>query len=77
VFYQEVSTLDARDARIAKLEALLEAALERTLTAVTSLKLQQRGALAFLTSTVHAHRRDPPTPSLLPTSDTLQLTNAA
>ncbi len=51
--------------------------VERILTAVTTLKLQQRGALAFLTETLHAHRRALPTPSLLPSPDALQLANAA
>ena len=51
--------------------------VERILTAVTSLKLQRRGVLSFLTDTLHAHRRRLPTPSLLPTSEAIQLANAA
>jgi transposase len=51
--------------------------VERILTAVTTLKLQQRGALAFLTDTLHAHRRGLPTPSLLPSLEALPLANAA
>jgi transposase len=51
--------------------------VERILTAVTSLKLQQRGVLTFLTDTLHAHRRRLPTPSLLPTPEAIQLANAA
>ncbi len=51
--------------------------VERILTAVTTVKLQQRGALAFLTETLHAHRRGLPTPSLLPSPEALQLANAA
>ncbi|WAM25157.1 IS66 family transposase [Myxococcus sp. NMCA1] len=51
--------------------------VERILTAVTTLKLQRRGALDFLTNTLHAHRNGLPAPSLLPTPETLQLANAA
>jgi transposase len=51
--------------------------VERILTAVTTLKLQRRGALAFLTDTLHAHRRCLPTPSLLPSPEALPLANAA
>jgi transposase len=51
--------------------------VERILTAVTTLKLQRRGVLTFLTDTLHAHRRGLPMPSLLPTPETLQLANAA
>jgi transposase len=51
--------------------------VERILTAVTSLKLQRRGVLNFLTDTLHAHRRDFATPSLLPIADTPLLANAA
>jgi transposase len=51
--------------------------VERILTAVTTLKLQRRGVLAFLTDTLHAHRRNLPTPSLLPIADTPHLANAA
>lgn len=47
--------------------------VERVLTAVTSLKLQQRGVLDFLTDTLHACRRRQPTPSLLPPQNTLLL----
>jgi transposase len=51
--------------------------VERILTAVTSLKLQRRDTLAFLTETLHAHRRGLPTPSLLPSPQAIQLANAA
>lgn len=51
--------------------------VERILTAVTSLKLQRRDTLAFLTDTLHAHRRGLPTPSLLPSAQALQLAHAA
>lgn len=40
--------------------------VERILTAVTTLKLQRRNVLDFLTATLHAHRRRLPPPSLLP-----------
>jgi transposase len=49
----------------------------RILTAVTTLKLQRRGVLSFLTDTLHAHRQGLPTHSLLPLADTPQLANAA
>lgn len=51
--------------------------VERILTAVTTLKLQRRGVLSFLTDTLHSHRRGLPTPSLLPIADAPQLANAA
>ncbi|NOJ79792.1 IS66 family transposase [Myxococcus xanthus] len=51
--------------------------VERILTAVTTLKLQRRDALDFLTNTLHAHRNGLPPPSLLPSPETLQLANAA
>ncbi|ADO72032.1 transposase [Stigmatella aurantiaca DW4/3-1] len=51
--------------------------VERILTTVTTLKLQRRGVLSFLTDTLHAHRRSLPMPSLLPVTDTPQLANAA
>ena len=51
--------------------------VERILTTVTSLKLQRRGVLDFLTETVRAHRRGLPVPSLLPSSESIQLANAA
>ncbi|MDC0708795.1 IS66 family transposase [Stigmatella sp. ncwal1] len=51
--------------------------VERILTAVTTLKLQQRGVLNFLTDTLHTHRRGLQTPSLLPVAETPQLANAA
>jgi transposase len=51
--------------------------VERILTAVTTLKLQRRDVLGFLTDTLRAHRRGLPTPSLLPTSEDIQLANAA
>ena len=47
--------------------------VERILTTVTSLKLQQRGVLDFLTHTLKAHRRHCPTPSLLPAQAALAL----
>jgi transposase len=51
--------------------------VERILTVFTSLKLQRRGVLEFLTDTLNAHRRGHSTPSLLPTPQALQLVNAA
>jgi transposase len=51
--------------------------VERILTAVTTLKLQRRGVLTFLTDTLHAHRRGLPTPSLLPHADAPQIAIAA
>lgn len=51
--------------------------VERILTAVTTLKLQRRSVLNFLTDTLHVHRRRLPTPSLLPTPEAIQLANAA
>jgi transposase len=50
--------------------------VERILTTVTTLKLQRRGVLGFLTDSLTAHRRRQPTPSLLPT-ETGQLVSAA
>ena len=47
--------------------------VERILTAVTSLKLQRRGVLDFLTDTLKTHRRGLPGPSLLPRPETIQL----
>jgi transposase len=51
--------------------------VERILTAVTTLQLQKRSVLAFLTDTLRAHRRGLAPPSLLPTSEALQLAEAA
>jgi transposase len=51
--------------------------VERILTAVTTLKLQRRGVLHFLTDTLRAHRHCLPTPSLLPTPNAIQLANVA
>lgn len=51
--------------------------VERILSAVTSLKLQRRGVLSFLTDTLHAHHRRLPSPSLLPIPKAIQLANAA
>lgn len=51
--------------------------VERILTTVTTLKLQRRGVLDFLTDTLQAHRRGFSTPSLLPTQVSVQLSNAA
>jgi transposase len=45
--------------------------VERLLTVVTALKLQQRSVLDFLTDTLHARRRRRLPPSLLPTQATL------
>ena len=49
--------------------------VECILTTVTTLKLQRRGVLSFLTDSLTAHRRRQPTPSLLPT-ETGQLVSA-
>ncbi|WP_095991971.1 IS66 family transposase [Cystobacter fuscus] len=46
--------------------------VERILTAVTTLDLQQRNVLEFLTDLLYAHRRGLPLPSLLPFSTTAQ-----
>jgi transposase len=51
--------------------------VERILTAVTTLKLQRRGVLNFLTDTLRAHRHCLPAPSLLPTPEAIQLANVA
>jgi transposase len=51
--------------------------VERIFTVTTSLKLQKRNALDFLTATLHAHRRGLPTPALLPAANTLQLAKVA
>jgi transposase len=51
--------------------------VERILTTVTTLKLQRRGVLDFLTDTLQAHRRGLSTPSLLPTQASVQFSNAA
>jgi len=51
--------------------------VERILTAVTTLSLQKRGVLTFLTDTLHAHRRGRAPPALLPTSEALHLADAA
>jgi transposase len=51
--------------------------VERILTTVTTLKLQRRDVLGFLTDTLKAHRRGLPTPSLLPAAKAIQLSNAA
>ena len=51
--------------------------VERILTTVTTLKLQRRGVLDFLTDTLHAHRRGLSTPSLLPLHASVQLSAAA
>ncbi|EPX60315.1 Mobile element protein [Cystobacter fuscus DSM 2262] len=51
--------------------------VERILTTVTTLKLQRRGVLDFLTHTLQAHRRGLSTPSLLPAQASVQLSNAA
>lgn len=46
--------------------------VERILTAVTTLGLQQRNVLEYLTDLLHAYRRGLPLPSLLPFSTTAQ-----
>jgi transposase len=51
--------------------------VERVLTAVTTLKLQRRDVLGFLSDTLKAHRRGLSTPSLLPTAQAARLANAA
>lgn len=51
--------------------------VERILTAATTLQLQKRGVLNFLTDTLHAHRHGLAPPSLLPTSEARQLADAA
>jgi transposase len=51
--------------------------VERILTAVTTLKLQQRSVLDYLTDALHAHRRGLAAPSLLPEADAPQLARAA
>ena len=51
--------------------------LERIFTATTTLKLQGRDVLAFLTETLAAHRRGLPGPSLLPSGPVPQLALAA
>lgn len=51
--------------------------VERIFTATTTLKLQERDVLAFLTETLAAHRRGLRGPSLLPTAPVPQLALAA
>ena len=51
--------------------------VERIFTAVTTLKLQGRGVLDFLTDTLRTHRRGLPPPSLLPFAQAPQLAYAA
>jgi transposase len=51
--------------------------VERIFTAVTTLKLQERGVLDFLTDTLRTHRRGQPPPSLLPLAGAPQLAHAA
>lgn len=51
--------------------------VERIFTAVTTLKLQGRGVLDFLTDTLRTHRRGLPPPSLLPLAEAPQLAHAA
>ncbi|ATB32301.1 Mobile element protein [Melittangium boletus DSM 14713] len=51
--------------------------VERILTAVTTLDLQGRNVLEFLTECMRAHRRGLPTPSLLPGMTTAQAALAA
>ena len=47
--------------------------VERIFTATTTLKLQGRDVLAFLSDTLAAHRRGLPGPSLLPSASLPQL----
>jgi transposase len=51
--------------------------VERIFTATTTLKLQSRDVLAFLSETIAAHRRGLPGPSLLPSAPMPQLALAA
>jgi transposase len=51
--------------------------VERIFTAVTTLKLQGRSVLDFLTDTLRTHRRGLPPPSLLPLAKAPQLAHAA
>ena len=51
--------------------------VERILTAVTTLALQKRNVLAFLTELLRAHRRGLPAPSLLPSMTIAQAASAA
>lgn len=46
--------------------------VERILTAVTTLALQQRSVLEYLTDLLYAHRRGLPLPSLLPFTTSAQ-----
>lgn len=49
----------------------------RILTAVTTLKSQRRGISDFHTTSLHAHRRRLPAPSLMPTPEPIQFMSAA
>jgi transposase len=51
--------------------------VERILTAVTTLDLQGRNILEFLTQCIRAHRRGLAAPSLLPTTTPAQAASAA
>jgi transposase len=51
--------------------------VERILTVVTTLKLQQRSVLDYLTDALHSHRRGLAAPSLLPEADAPQVASAA
>jgi transposase len=51
--------------------------VERILTAVATLKLQQRCVLDYLTAALHAHRRGLAAPSLLPETDAPQQASVA
>ncbi len=51
--------------------------VERILTVVTSLRLQNRNVLEYLTATTHAHRCGQPGPSILPATRPDQLALAA
>lgn len=62
---------------ILQLEEALWTFVERIFTAVTTLKLQKRSVLDFLTDTLRAHRRGSQPPSLLPLAEAPQLAAAA
>jgi transposase len=51
--------------------------VERILTVVTTLKVQNRNPLEFLTEALWAHRRGLPPPSLLPVSESAQAASVA
>ncbi len=51
--------------------------VERILTVVTSMRLQNRNVLEFLTAAIHAHRHGLPAPSMLPPTQAQQAAIAA